>query len=205
VEISSHDIEGGSIRLIREATYAESDLSDFTEIQDVYTGNDGKMYGGVKIDNLIWLTSNLAESKLNDGTEIPYCTNQEKWNELTTPLYCAYQNDISIAHSKGIQRFKDNISLKETTLISTFKEISHNYYLNEQDNILLANQDLKISLPYANSVKGKKFTILTEKTSVEIYANAGETIDNTSYISLSAYQCCTIISTGFNWRIFSLK
>jgi len=205
VEISSHDIEGGSIRLIREATYAESDLSDFTEIQDVYTGNDGKMYGGVKINNLIWLTSNLAETRLNDGTEIPYCTNQEKWNELTTPLYCAYQNDISIAHSKGIQRFKDNISLKETTLISTFKEISHNYYLNEQDNILLANQDLKISLPYANSVKGKKFTILTENTSVEIYANAGETIDNTSYISLSAYQCCTIISTGFNWRIFSLK
>lgn len=205
VEISSHDIEDGSIRLIREATYAESNLSDFTEIQDVYTGNDGKMYGGVKINNLIWLISNLAETKLNDGTEIPYCTNQEKWNELTTPLYCAYQNDISIAHSKGIQRFKDNISLKETTLISTFKEISHNYYLNEQDNILLANQDLKISLPYANSVKGKKFTILTENTSVEIYANAGETIDNTSYISLSAYQCCTIISTGFNWRILSLK
>lgn len=205
VEITSHDKEGGSIRLIREATYAESNLSDFTEIQDVYTGNDGKMYGGVKINNLIWLTSNLAETKLNDGTEIPYCTNQEKWNELTTPLYCAYQNDISIAHSKGIQRFKDNISLKETTLISTFKEISHNYYLNEQDNILLANQDLKISLPYANSVKGKKFTILTENTYVEIYANAGETIDNTSYISLSAYRCCTIISTGFNWRILSLK
>jgi len=95
--------------------------------------------------------------------------------------------------------------LKETTLISTFKEISHDYYLNEQDNILLANQNLKIFLPYANSVKGKKFTILTEKTSVEIYANAGETIDNTSYISLSAYQCCTIIGTGFNWRILSLK
>ena len=196
----------GSIRLMREVTGAESTLPDFTEIPDVYTGNDGKMYGGVKINNLIWLTSNLAETKFNDGTEIPYCTSQEKWNDLTMPLYCAYQNDISIAHSKGIQRFKDNISLKETTLISTFKEISHNYYLNEQDNILQANQDLQIFLPSANSVKGKKFTILTEQISkVDIIAKTGEFIDSTQYISLSAYRCCTIISTGTNWRILSLK
>ena len=102
--------------------------------------------------------------------------------------------------------FKDNISLKETTLISTFKEISHNYYLNEQDNILLANQDSKISLPSANSVKGKKFTILTEQISeVDIIAKTGEFIDSTQSITLSAFQSVLIISTGTNWRILSLR
>ena len=51
----------GSIRIRREATLEELQLPDFTVVPRVYTGNDGKIYNAVKIDNKLWLTENLAE------------------------------------------------------------------------------------------------------------------------------------------------
>ena len=61
---------GASVRLIRNATESELLLDDGTYVAD-YVGNDGKSYKAVKIDDLVWTAENLAETKWQNGDDIP--------------------------------------------------------------------------------------------------------------------------------------
>jgi len=86
-----------SIRLVRNATGAEiAALSDGDAAAD-YTGNDGKTYSTVFLNNLIWLAENLAETKYRNGTDIPKVTVSADWIALTDGAYCAYDNDDDYA------------------------------------------------------------------------------------------------------------
>ena len=57
---------------------------------------DGNSYETIKIGNQEWMTTNLRTTKCNDGTEIPFISDQTQWEGLTTPAYCWYENDSNL-------------------------------------------------------------------------------------------------------------
>ena len=66
-----------------------SEISFSTSVADV----DGNIYKTVRIGTQLWITENLKVTKYNDGTGIPYVTDNASWGSLTTPGYCWYNND----------------------------------------------------------------------------------------------------------------
>jgi len=74
---------GFAIRLIKDDS---NNLSSYTDI-------NGNYYNTVKINNQVWMASNWACTKLNDGTPLTKVTVNATWTALTTEGYCAYNND----------------------------------------------------------------------------------------------------------------
>ncbi|MBN2174881.1 MAG: fibrobacter succinogenes major paralogous domain-containing protein [Bacteroidales bacterium] len=58
-------------------------------VQDI----DGNVYKTVTIDAQVWMAGNLKTTRYNDGTAIPFVTNDTTWSEVVTPAYCWYDND----------------------------------------------------------------------------------------------------------------
>ena len=54
---------------------------------------EGIAFKTIKIGTQIWMAENLRTTKFNDGTDIPYITDNIEWSKLTTPGYCWYNND----------------------------------------------------------------------------------------------------------------
>ncbi len=59
----------------------------------IVTDIDGNVYQTVMIGSQVWTVENLRTTKYNDGTAIPYVTDNSAWANLTTPGYCYYGND----------------------------------------------------------------------------------------------------------------
>jgi len=59
----------------------------------LYQGIDGKFYTTCKIGTQVWLSVNLAETLLRDGTPIPEVTDPIVWVNLITRGRCFYNND----------------------------------------------------------------------------------------------------------------
>ncbi len=83
---------GLTIRLCRPKTISEND-GDI--ILDAYVGNNGKVYNGVVIGNLVWINEDLQETKNNLGENIEYLdeTKNDEWvASLTdkTPYYTKF-------------------------------------------------------------------------------------------------------------------
>jgi len=62
-------------------------------IVKVVTDYDGNVYPVVTIGTQTWMVGNLKTTKYNDGTAIPFVTDNTEWFSLTTPGYCWYNND----------------------------------------------------------------------------------------------------------------
>ena len=62
------------------------------------TDIDGNVYTSVKIGDQIWMAENLRTTRLNDKTAIPLVKEDSKWNRLSSPGYCWYDNT---AENKG--------------------------------------------------------------------------------------------------------
>ena len=56
---------------------------------------DGNLYATVTIGTQVWMKENLKVTRLNDETSIELVTDNSKWNALSTPGYCWYNNDES--------------------------------------------------------------------------------------------------------------
>lgn len=57
------------------------------------TDADGNKYHAVTIGGTTWMSENLKTVSYNDGTPIPYVTDNEEWSELETGAYCIYPHD----------------------------------------------------------------------------------------------------------------
>lgn len=79
--------DGSSVRFVKDAP----GLAD--GVTTTYTGNDGKTYNAVVINELYWMTGNLAETRYRNGDEVPTVTDDTEWSNLTTGAKCAYNND----------------------------------------------------------------------------------------------------------------
>lgn len=62
---------------------------------DIVTDIDGNTYRTIRIGNQVWMAENLKTTKFNDGSPIPYVQDDSVWDNLKTPGYCWYNNDIS--------------------------------------------------------------------------------------------------------------
>jgi uncharacterized protein (TIGR02145 family) len=56
---------------------------------------DGNVLVSVTIGTQVWMAENLKTTKYNDGTPIPYVTDNNEWGTLTSGAYCWYDNDVS--------------------------------------------------------------------------------------------------------------
>jgi uncharacterized protein (TIGR02145 family) len=65
------------------------------------TDLNNNSYKTVTIGTQVWMAENLKTSKLNDGTVIPFITDNAAWLELTTPGYCWLHNDEAFKPTIG--------------------------------------------------------------------------------------------------------
>lgn len=63
------------------------------QLPETVTDIDGNVYHTVKIGNQVWMVENLKVTKYNDGSDIPYLTNNSDWGNSTIGAYCWYEND----------------------------------------------------------------------------------------------------------------
>jgi uncharacterized protein (TIGR02145 family) len=59
---------------------------------DTITDFEGNVYQTVKIDEQVWLASDLRCTKYNDGEPIPHIVDTTLWASLVTPGYCSFNN-----------------------------------------------------------------------------------------------------------------
>lgn len=195
---------GASIRLFRAATVGEQALADGTAIVDAYTGNDGKVYQGVKLGSQIWLSENLAETKYSDGTGIPYCPDNVAWLSLTIPARCAYDNDIDEVYTdSGLIRWKDGKKMPDTAIDSRYNIIAAEYTLTDLDSFVEASSGtFAVNLPTAVGKAGRKYTVINAGTGqITLTPNGAETISVHASFSLRQWGVVSIVSNGSNWRI----
>jgi uncharacterized protein (TIGR02145 family) len=57
---------------------------------------DGNTYKTINIGNQEWMAENLKTTRLNDGSEIPFITDNIAWHNLKSPAYSWYNNDEAI-------------------------------------------------------------------------------------------------------------
>ena len=59
------------------------------------TDIDGNIYQTVTIGKQVWMKENLKTTKYRDGTDVPNVIEKSLWDNLTTPAFCWYNNEIA--------------------------------------------------------------------------------------------------------------
>jgi uncharacterized protein (TIGR02145 family) len=62
---------------------------------------DGNIYKTVLIGNFWWMTENLRSARLNDGSIIPFVSDQSAWLRSGSFAYCYYKNDPGYIDTLG--------------------------------------------------------------------------------------------------------
>jgi uncharacterized protein (TIGR02145 family) len=76
-------------------SYLDEKLKLMTAVFHGVQDADGNHYNAVMLGDQVWMVENLKTTKYNDGTAIPFVTDQTAWANLTTPGYCWYNNDAA--------------------------------------------------------------------------------------------------------------
>ncbi|HEX6223333.1 MAG TPA: fibrobacter succinogenes major paralogous domain-containing protein [Chryseolinea sp.] len=64
---------------------------DFQHVQDI----EDNVYPAVAIGSQVWMADNLKVTKYNDGTDIPYKTDNDNVGSLTTGAFSYYNKDVA--------------------------------------------------------------------------------------------------------------
>jgi len=80
-DATTEEYAGASIRLIRELEYI---APNGTIVKSGYTGNDGKKYDCVVIENRLWLLDNLAETQYSNGSLIRVVEDNDEWKNISS-------------------------------------------------------------------------------------------------------------------------
>jgi uncharacterized protein (TIGR02145 family) len=96
---------GLRLRLVRPADCTEQNGD---VISSAYVDNNGTVYNAVVVDNLVWLTSDLKDTKVNTGAIIPNVTVTGTWGIATTGAFCYPDNSstYTITYATGCQQKK---------------------------------------------------------------------------------------------------
>ncbi len=78
--------------------FQNKDDSMLDTVKDI----DGNVYKTVKIGSQVWMAENLKTTRYNDGTEIPYESDEKDWKNLSTDSYCCFWN---IKTNRTVARF----------------------------------------------------------------------------------------------------
>ncbi len=73
---------------------SEIDSIVFYKPLTTVTDIEGNVYNTITIGPQVWMKENLKVTKYNDGTDIPWITDNTAWSTLNTPGYCWFNNDI---------------------------------------------------------------------------------------------------------------
>jgi len=84
---SGSDIVYGSVRYFTTSCQPVADI-------------DGNLYNFVEIGTQTWMKEDLRTTKLNDGTQISLVSDISYSDELITPGYCWYENNLSFSKDK---------------------------------------------------------------------------------------------------------
>jgi len=58
---------------------------------------DGNKYSSVKIGTQEWMVENLRTTKYNDGTLIPFLSNDDDWKSASTGAFCIYDSTVVVS------------------------------------------------------------------------------------------------------------
>ena len=72
----------------------QSNLPDGAITDSSVTDIEGNVYRTVRIGSQVWMAENLKTTQFNDGQPIPNVTGNSQWENLSTPAYCWYNNDV---------------------------------------------------------------------------------------------------------------
>ncbi len=81
------------LRWTVENTSEEKSADIHIKIIGFTDSRDDLKYKAVKIGKQIWMAENLRSTIYTDGSSIPLVTDNNSWNNLSTPAYCWYDND----------------------------------------------------------------------------------------------------------------
>lgn len=70
-------------------------------IYDTIMDIDRNSYKSILIGDQTWMAENLKTTKFNDGSDIGNITDRDQWNQIKTPHYCWYLNDINYKNTYG--------------------------------------------------------------------------------------------------------
>lgn len=101
VPTSSSSVGSGSVDTGSNISNGQGAISgiDYTDGPSL-TDGDGNVYQTAQINDQIWTTSNLDVSTYSDGTPIPYVSDIEEWQNLSTGAYTYAGQDSEAGYGK---------------------------------------------------------------------------------------------------------
>ncbi|MBN2613456.1 MAG: fibrobacter succinogenes major paralogous domain-containing protein [Bacteroidales bacterium] len=89
----------GNIPGLEELRLQSTEMEEMLIDAGIFTVADveGKNYKTIKMGTQVWMAENLRTSRLNDGTDIPYISDNAAWSNMTTPAHCWYKNSEQVA------------------------------------------------------------------------------------------------------------
>ena len=182
---------GFSIRLVRPTTDLEDSLDDGTWISDVYEGNNGIRYWGVKIGNQLWLAENLRETINNTGISLQQSTSTISWANYGNwgqPSFTTYWGNQS----------PEVVSLTA----SVYTSISENLSFNQLDDNF--ESTLKSKLLFLDYDAGSKMNFFTDLGEYRLpssvtFSSTGLTSISISPLIISATFPSFVTQSQPNW------
>lgn len=81
--------------------YVDALITQLSKSGTIAFDIDGNIYPTIRIGSQVWMAENLRTTKYNDGTVIPLITDNTTWENLATPGYCWYNNEVTYANTYG--------------------------------------------------------------------------------------------------------